>query len=128
MLSLVNERYDKVLVELFTFFNGEYGRLFILVSLGVSCTTWYLFVPGVGDTAPPIDVFPRDIPREQFFNPETSKYLFKKVSFIEHTYITDEILKAFENESPFSELHIPESGYLRAAVGLGLIITTKKSD
>ncbi|KAI3664562.1 hypothetical protein L1987_89677 [Smallanthus sonchifolius] len=38
--GVVNENYEKIVVEILTFYKGKYGRLIILVSLGVSTTIW----------------------------------------------------------------------------------------
>lgn len=122
MRSLVGESYDKVLVEVMTFYNGHYGRLLILVSMGVSCTVWYLFAPGVVDMAPSLELFPRMECYDQFFNVHTSQEPFKKLCIIEQKYITEEVIKSLENDLPFKEMSLPESGKVRVAVGLGLMV------
>nr|QFS00037.1 hypothetical protein [Helianthus annuus] len=121
--SLVHETYDKVLVEILSFYKGRFGRFIILVSLGVSCTVWYTFVPGNPDIALLSDLFPRFETYQSFLNPDTYNKFFHKICYIERSYITGEVLKTIENEFPFSELNIPEeSGGTRVAVGLGLMI------
>lgn len=48
---------SKVLVEAITFYEGMYGRFFVLVCLGVGCTVWYAFVPGSYNHAPVTHLF-----------------------------------------------------------------------
>jgi len=120
--SLVNQNDDKVVVELLSFDKGKYGRIVILVSMGVSCTVWYLFVPGVADVAPPLDLFPRFESYRDFLNPDNHFDWFRKFCFIERTYKTDEIFMTLENELPFSDINIPATGSKRIAVGLGFMI------
>lgn len=139
--SLVNEKYEKVLVEVLTFLNGEYGRILLLVSMGVSCTVWYIFAPGMYDMAPPTEIIPRVLSYDQFFQVDHHSDKFHKVCFLEQKYLTGEVLSAFENVFPFSEMDIPancnvnvpsnsnvsasnvnESINLRVAVGLGLMV------
>jgi hypothetical protein len=38
---------NKILVEVLTYCNGMYGRFLVLVSLGIGCTVWYGFLPGI---------------------------------------------------------------------------------
>lgn len=139
--SLVNEKYDKVLVEVITFLNGEYGRFILLVSMGVSCTVWYIFGPGMYDIAPSTEIIPRVLSLDQFFQVDHHYDQFHKVCFLEQKSLTGEVLSAFENVFPFSEIDIPansnvnvpsnsnvsasnvnESINLRVAVGLGLMV------
>ena len=122
LCSIVNETTNKIILELLTFYNGKYGRLIILVSIGVCCTIWYLFLPGIADAVPPEEIFQRFDSYQEFYNADINKPLFKKICFIERTYISDEVLKTIENEYPFSDMEIPATGSTRIAVGLGLII------
>nr|YP_010352640.1 hypothetical protein LK193_mgp44 [Bidens tripartita]YP_010352670.1 hypothetical protein LK193_mgp14 [Bidens tripartita]UIR98995.1 hypothetical protein [Bidens tripartita]UIR99025.1 hypothetical protein [Bidens tripartita] len=122
MRSLVNENYDKIVVEALTFYKGEYGRVVILASLGVCCTVWSLYVPGVAGLTPPLDNFPRFESYQQFFNPETTKDLFDKVTFIQRTDISEDVIKTFENEIPFKDMNIPATGDKKIAIGLALMI------
>lgn len=122
MRGLVHETYEKVLVEVLSFYKGGYGRVIILVSLGVCCTIWSIYVPGVGDCAPALDHFPRFESYQPFFNPETQYKMFQKACFIERTDLSDDVIKTIENEFPFSEMSLPATGNTRIAVGLGLMI------
>jgi hypothetical protein len=122
MRSLVHDNYDKIVVESISFYKGKYGRVIILVSLGVCCTIWSIYVPGVGDIAPPMEHFPRFESYQSFFNPDTNKELLSKACYIERTDISGEVIKTLENEFPFSEMNIPATGEKRIAVGLALMI------
>jgi hypothetical protein len=135
--GLVNEKFEKVLVEVITFMNGEYGRFLVLVSLGVSCTVWYVLAPGIEEIPPPTSVFPRLLHYDKFFNVDNHCDQFNKLCFLEQKYITGEVLSALENVFPFSEMDIPsnvpsnvnesnvnhnDSMNYRVAVGLGLMV------
>lgn len=122
MRSLVNEEYDKVLVEVLTFFKGKYGRFLLLVSLGVCCTVWYALVPGMHDIAPPSELFPSVLSYNKFFQVDNHYDQFQKVCFIEKKYLTGDVLSAFENEFPFSDMNIPANNNVRVAVGLGVMV------
>lgn len=105
----MNEKYEKILVEVLTFHKGMYGRFLLLVSLGVSCTVWYIFAPGTHDIAPPVEVFPRIESLQPFLCAENSYEKFNKVCFLERKYLTGDVLSAFENEYPFKVIDIPAS-------------------
>lgn len=121
------------IIEVLTYYKGLYGRLIILTMLGVGCTAWYTFHPGVPGIAPPELLALECIPYESFHNVDFHLDSFKKMSFVEHKYITDQVLSAFENLYPFSEIDLagnnpessnPESSNpnARVAIGLGLIV------
>ena len=122
MRSLVHEDYDKIVVEAITFYKGMYGRVIILISMGVSCTVWSIFVPGTVDYAPPMEAFPRFESYQSFFNASTENNMFNKACFIERTDITNDVLYNLDNEYPFNRMNIPANGKSRIAVGLGLMI------
>jgi len=133
-LGVVNERYDKVLVEVLTFISGKYSRYILLVSLGFSCTVWYMSAPGDVDHSQPVEIFQRILRHSKFLNPNHDYDQFKKICFIEHKYITGEVLSALENVFPFSEMDIPvinnvdiaessnQRHNLKVAVGFGLMV------
>lgn len=122
MLSLVNNNFDKVLVEVLSFYKGYYGRFILLVSLGVSCTVWYMFAPGIADIAPPSELLGRVLSYEPFFQVDHHYDKFNKVCFLERKYLTGEVLSALDNEYPFTEINIPASSNVRVAVGLGVMV------
>lgn len=118
--------FQKV-IELITYYKGMYGRLIILVNLGVGCTVWYNFVPGVPEVAPPEILVPRQVPYESFKDVDFHFPPFKKMSYVEYKYITDQVLSALENVYPFSEINLPNSlnsdgSNARVALGLGIIV------
>lgn len=48
---------------------------------------------------------------------------FRKVSFVERQPdLTESVVSAFANESPFAEIEIPASGNVLKAVSLGLML------
>jgi hypothetical protein len=122
MRSLVHEDYDKIVIEGITFYKGMYGRIIVLISLGVSCTVWSIFVPGTADYAPSMEAFPRFDSYQSFFNASTEKGMFTKACFIERTDISNDVLYNLENEYPFNRMNIPANGKTRIAVGFGLMI------
>jgi hypothetical protein len=75
-----------------------------------------MFSPSVAEIAPNIESY------EEFFNVNTHMEKFNKLCFIESQCIAGEVLRTIENDLPFSEMSIPETGKTRVAVGLGLII------
>lgn len=129
--GLVNEAnyQNGQVIEVLTFFKGIYGRYIIHVGMGVSCTIWYMFVPGFADVAP-IELLQRIGSYEQFMDPDSIQNAqnsiqgLHKAVFIERAYITDEVLKSIENDFPFTDMDIPSgrSSRTKIAVGLGLII------
>lgn len=123
----------KKVIEFLTYYKGQYGRLIILVSLGVGCTVWYNFLPGVPEAAPLGFLVPTELPYDSFNNVDFHIDSFKKMSFVEYKYITDQVLSALENIYPFTEIDLagsnpessnPESSNpnVRVAIGLGLIV------
>lgn len=113
--------YKKV-IEVLTYYKGKYGRFIILISLGVGCTVWYTFLPGVAESAPPELLLPRVISYDSFKNVDYTFFPFKKLSYVEYKYITDNVLSAIENVYPFSEIDLPTNPDARVAIGLGLIV------
>lgn len=113
--------YKKV-IEVLTYYKGKYGRFIILISLGLGCTVWYTFLPGVAESAPPELLLPRVISYDSFKNVDFSLDPFKKLSYVEYKYITDQVLSAIENVYPFSEIDLPTNPDARVAIGLGLIV------
>jgi hypothetical protein len=127
--------FQKVM-EFLTYYKGMYGRLIIFVSLGVGCTVWYTFLPGVPEVAPPGILVPRELPYDSFKNVDFHFTPFKKMSYVEYKYITDQVLSAFENVYPFSEINLPsinsdgsnpdginpDGSNARVALGLGFIV------
>lgn len=112
----------KKVIEVLTYYKGMYGRLIILISLGIGCTVWCNFIPGGAEIAPPGILVPRDLHYESFKNVDFIIDPFKKLSYVEYKYITDQVLSALENVYPFSEIALPNEPDTRVAIGLGLII------
>lgn len=112
----------KKVIEVLTYYKGMYGRLIILISLGVGCTVWYNFIPGGPEIAPPGILVPRDLNYDSFKNVDFNVDPFRKLSYVEYKYITDQVLSALENVYPFSEIALPNEPDTRVAIGLGLII------
>ena len=121
--SLITEsQVPKKVVEVLTYLNGKYGRLIILVSIGVGCTVWYTFVPGVPDT-PPLEVYiPRVISYYSFHDVDYELPPLQKLCFIEKKYIAGEVLSAFDNVYPFKEIPIPNNYDARIPIGLGIMV------
>jgi hypothetical protein len=124
MRSLVNEKYGLELIEALSFYKGKYGRVIILVGLGVCCTVWYLYVPGCVNTAPLPDRFPRLENYEMFWNPNYVHNLFSKACYIEKVEVSRDVMSTFENEYPFSNMQIPSSvtGDKRIAIAIALMV------
>ncbi|CAI9277383.1 unnamed protein product [Lactuca saligna] len=104
-----------------------YGRLIIFVSLGIGCTVWYNFIPGVPEVAPPGILVPRELPYDSFKDVSFDIAPFMKMSYVEYKYISDQVLSAFDNVYPFNEIHLPsgntaEGSNARVALGLGIIV------
>lgn len=50
----------KVLVEVLTDYSGKYGRILVIISLGIGCTAWFSFIPiegGLGPTFTPFESY-----------------------------------------------------------------------
>jgi hypothetical protein len=135
--SLANERWTprKKLLEVLTYINGEYGRLIILVSMGVGCTVWYTFMPGGLETVPSeMLLFSRDLSYPGFYNINYELEPLEKLFFLESRNIADDVLSAFEDVFPFSEIpiHIPvlnnevenaiPNNQARTAICLGIMV------
>lgn len=127
--------YQRVM-EFITSYNGSFGRLIVFVSLGVGCTVWYTFLPGVIESVPPEILNPKALPYDYFKNVENDLAHFKKMSFVEYKYITDQVLSALENVYPFSEINLPSinpdnastsearnnASNAKVALGFGIIV------
>ncbi|CAI9263219.1 unnamed protein product [Lactuca saligna] len=123
---LTRTPYKKV-IEFITYYKGMYGRLIIFVSLGIGCTVWYNFIPGVPEVAPPGILVPRELPYDSFKDVSFDIAPFMKMSYVEYKYISDQVLSAFDNVYPFNEIHLPsgntaEGSNARVALGLGIIV------
>ena len=44
---VTDNQYSQLLVEVICY--GRYGRILVLVCLGIGCTAWYGVVPGAAD-------------------------------------------------------------------------------
>lgn len=126
-------------MEFITYYKGSYGRLIVFISLGVGCTVWYTFLPGAIESVPPEILVPRALPYDYFKNVDYHLAHFKKMSFVEYKYITDQVLSALENVYPFSEINLPSinpdeasnvstsdarnnASNAKVALGLGIIV------
>jgi hypothetical protein len=128
--SLVTDStVSKKVIEVLTFFNGVYGRLIILVSIGAGCTIWYTFVPGVAEIAPPELYLPRVISYNTFLDVNHQLPPLHKLCFLQTKYITGEVLSALESVYPFTEIPIPNAPDAipnaldsRIVIGLGIMV------
>lgn len=124
MRGLINDTdtLSKVLVEVITYYEGMYGRFFVLVCLGIGCTVWSAFAPGSADHAPKCDLFSSVDSYDPFFKMDSNFPNFRRVCFVEKNDVTESVASAFVNEHPFAEIEIPASGNALKAVGLGLMV------
>ena len=126
--SLVTEqKCNNVLVEAITFFNGYYWRFIILSVMGVGCTVWYGFVPGLPNI-PPYDcnLFAPFESYQPFFNTEFSPQGFSKLTLIESVdtkELSESVESAMESE-PFTDLRIPANGPMLQRISLAILIAS----
>jgi hypothetical protein len=116
--DLVESDRNKVLIEVLTDGVGKYGRILVLVILGVGCTTWFSFIPhgtDIGSTFQPFDDY------APFFNDQYVTPGFDKCRFVETQNVSRNVGTLMQNP-PFTELEIPANGYMLKAVGLGVMI------
>ncbi|GJY63584.1 hypothetical protein Tco_0465044 [Tanacetum coccineum] len=107
LLGLVNKRSKQVLIEAITFYKGEFTRIMVLVCLGYGCTVWYTVSPGVYGMPLPTELFPPDATYVDFFRDHFCHPLFKRLTFLESKYIIGDLLTAFENFYPFTQIEVP---------------------
>lgn len=109
------------LIELLTYFEGFYGRFIILVSLGIGCTVWYAFYPGMHDQ-PPLNAINFPIDYEDFYQIDYRTPRFNRVSFVETNDVRNDVDMAFNNVHPFVEINIPSIGDKNKSFRLGLMV------
>lgn len=117
--ELAGRDTSKVLVEVLTYFSGKYGRILVLVTLGIGCTAWFSFIPiegGLGPTFSPIEC------EDPFFDLNYVAPGFRKLHFTECQNVAENVAAMLEKDTPFTELEIPASGPTMRAVGLGIMI------
>lgn len=108
--ALVNEvNYPSpVLIEILTYFDGLYGRFFVLVTLGLGCTVWSAFEPGVSYQLPESEIFSPMVSYDPFFHIyDYNIPNFSRFQFLEIKDVFDTILYTYENEYPFSMIEVP---------------------
>jgi hypothetical protein len=120
--GLVNNGFNKILVEVITYTDGMYGRFLVLVSLGIGCTVWYAFAPGSALHVPESCLFAPLDSYDPFFNMDYCAPDFSRVGFVERNDVSASVVSALENEPPFAEITIPASGHVLKAVGLGVMV------
>jgi len=120
---LVTNSINKILVEVVTYCDGRYGRILVLVCLGVGCTVWYGFAPGTFNCPPVGGVFTPFHTYESFFDSNYYAPELTKIHLNERNDITDTVAHAIGNEQPFAEIMIPASGTVLKAVGLGVMVS-----
>lgn len=120
--GLLNDQLTKILVEVITYYNGRYGRFLVLVCLGIGCTVWYGFAPGVAHQPPEGNLFAPLESYASFFNMDYYEPSLHRVYFLERNDVTPSVELAMGNEHPFSEIRIPASGPVLTAVGLGVMV------
>lgn len=107
-----------MLLEVFTFLNGKYGRFLVLVCLGIGCTVWFGFEPGVAVKAPEkVGVFTLLDSYDPFM--DMDRQTFKSV---EQNDTSESVKSAFQNELPFAEINIPGNGEMLTAMSLGMMV------
>lgn len=116
------DSFTKILVEVITHYEGMYGRFLVLVTLGLSCTVWYTFVPGSCDVAPNSSLFGRLESYDAFLNMDYYAPGFSRVAFVERNDVSETVVSALKNDLPFAEITIPASGNVLKAVGLGVMV------
>lgn len=125
--------FQKVM-EFVTYYKGMHGRLIILVSFGIGCTVWYTFNQDFNHLE---TLFSEKIPYQSFMNVNFKKLPLHKMSYVEYKYITDQVLSAYENVYPFTEINLPsiypdslnsdvsnpdDGSNARVALGVGIIV------
>lgn len=120
--GLINSPADPILFELMAFCNGMYGRYIVLVTLGVGCTVWYGFVPGIYTQAPIGGVFSPFETYAPFLDMTYSAPNFRRIGFVESLDVSATVESALRNEPTFAGITIPASGPVLTAVGLGLMV------
>lgn len=115
----------KMVFEVITEYAGSYGRILVLIVLGVGCTAWYSFIPVDGDPAP---TFPHINDYSSFYNEAYTATDMKRISFTEVHTVADNVRKILDSQSPFNMLNMQGQNSLTAvglAVILGVFITLK---
>lgn len=123
--GLVNEGspYQKVLIEVITYYSGRYGRFLILVGIGLGCTVWYGYAPGTHLHVHDTSFFAPFESYDPFLDMEYYRPGFQKVSILEKSDIVSASVEtAFKNEQPFADISVPASGPVLKAVCLGVMI------
>lgn len=120
--GLVTDELNKILVEAITYYDGNYGRFLVLVSMGIGCTVWYALAPGSCHKAPESSLFAPLDSYEPFFNMRYYAPGFRRIGFVERNDVSASVESAFGNELPFAEITIPASGPALKAVGLGVMV------
>ena len=120
--GLVSDFYNKILVEVITYYEGRYGRFLVLVSLGIGCTVWYGYAPGSPYHAPDVSLFTPFDSYDPFFKMDYYAPGFHRVGFVERNDVSASVESSFGNELPFADITIPASGPVLKAVGLGVMI------
>lgn len=120
--GLVKNLFTKKWVEVFTYYNGRYGRFLVLVCLGLGCTVWYEFALG-SELQPPEGVLFAPLGSyEPFQNLDYYAPGFRRCGFVERNDVSASVVSAFRNEHPFAEITIPSSGPVLNAIGLGVMV------
>lgn len=120
--GLLTDQLTKILVEVITYYNGRYGRFLVLVWLGIGCTVWYGFAPGVALQAPEGPLFAPLASYDPFFNMDYYDNYLHRVDFLERNDVSPSVELAMGNELPFADINIPASGPVLTAVGLGVMV------
>lgn len=94
---------SSILVEVLTYFDGNYGRFLVLVCLGIGCTVWYTLVPP--HQAPDISAYSAFAPLDSYpfiFYMEYIAPGFRKIAFVESHDLSELVESTFANEYPFA--------------------------
>lgn len=112
---------SKVLIEVLTEYSQRYGRILVLISLGLGCTAWYSFFSGDihihNNPFPPFDSY---VP---FLDHRHVAEGYERTHFSEApTNVPAHVEAMFRSTPLLKEVVIPANGPTMQAVGLGLVI------
>lgn len=111
---------QRVLVEIFTEYANTYGRILVLVVLGVGTTAWYSFVPsGLELIDPTFKTINDYIP---FLKESYTPAGFKHISFTEVNNVSENVADILNHSKPFNDINISAQGAILMSVGLAVIL------
>lgn len=125
--TMFDTKKDKVWVEVLTSYKGISGKFIVMAilgaGLGVGCIVWYSLLPGIPEGLPSAEILPSRIHNHLCtLDEEHLRNVFNKVLFIDHKNRKGDVQSAYENLYPFSQINIPASGYVKLALGFGVMM------